>query len=53
MSFIISTLKCEDCDMDMEVAFGIVGVTQIAAHPTNCPYCGSKELVKINEIEPI
>lgn len=47
MSYIRSTLKCEGCGREMNVAFGIVGRTQIAGHPNHCPDCGSEELTKI------
>lgn len=47
MSYIMSTLKCDDCGREMNVAFGIVGMTQIAGHPKCCPWCGGEKLVKI------
>ena len=46
MSYIRSTLKCDDCGREMNVAFGVVGRTLIAAHPKNCPDCGSENLTK-------
>lgn len=48
MSFITSTLECEKCGKQMNVAFGIVGTTQIAGHPTKCPKCGSEKLKNIS-----
>lgn len=41
MSYIRSTLKCDGCGFEMNVAFGIVGRTLIAAHPECCPRCGA------------
>lgn len=49
MSFITSTLKCEKCGYEMNVAFGIVGTTQIAEHPRECPKCKSEKLSKISD----
>ena len=49
MSFITSTIKCKECGKEMNVAFGIVGDTQIAGHPTECPDCKSPHLIKISE----
>lgn len=43
----MSTLKCDDCGREMIAAFGMQGMTLIAAHPTCCPECGSERLVKI------
>lgn len=37
--------KCEDCGKVWNAAFGVVGVTQIAAPPTKCPGCGSEKIV--------
>ena len=48
MSFIQSTLKCEKCGNEMNVAFGIVGATLIASHPEKCPECGSSKLKEIS-----
>ena len=47
MSFVQSTIKCGKCGKEMNVAFGIVGTTQIAGWPEKCPDCGSKELKEI------
>ncbi len=33
----------------MNVAFGIVGTTMIAQHPTKCPECNSSRLKRISE----
>ena len=49
MSFIQSTIKCEKCGLEMNVAFGIQGMTKIAQWPKNCPDCGSSKLKKISE----
>ena len=49
MSYIRSTLKCDGCGNEMNVAFGIVGRTIIAAHPKCCPECGHTGLTKIAE----
>jgi len=48
MSFIQSTIKCEKCGYEMNVAFGIVGTTQIAGHPKECPKCKSEKLKHIS-----
>lgn len=47
MSFIQSILKCDKCEEEMNVAFGISGTTQIAAWPKRCPECKSTKLTKI------
>lgn len=39
MSYIQSTVECIDCKRQFNVAFGIVGMTQIAEWPKDCPYC--------------
>lgn len=39
--------QCVSCAKTWNAAFGVVGKTQIATPPTQCPYCGSKELMKI------
>jgi len=49
MSYIQSTLKCEDCGYEMNVAFGVVGTTLIADHPKECPECKSIKLKKISD----
>lgn len=47
MSFITYRIKCNDCGKEMNVAFGIVGTTQIAAPPTECPHCKGNSFIKI------
>jgi len=49
MSFIQSTLKCKKCGWEMNVAFGIVGTTQIAGYPDKCSECGSSQIEKISD----
>ena len=49
MSFIPSTLKCQNCGYEMNVAVGKTGARTIASHPTECPKCKSKELIKISD----
>lgn len=51
MSFIQSTIKCKKCQKEMNVAFGIVGITQIAGWPEKCPNCGADktEFERISE----
>lgn len=39
MSFIQSTVKCQECGFEMNVAFGIVNMTQIAESPKDCAKC--------------
>jgi predicted nucleic acid-binding Zn ribbon protein len=40
MSFIQSTVECTKCGKQMNVAFGIVGMTMIAdGGPKDCPDC--------------
>ena len=36
--------KCDDCGKDWNAAFGVVGMTQIAAPPKVCPYCNSPKI---------
>ena len=49
MSFIQSTIKCQKCNKEMNVAFGISGTTVIAdGGPKDCPDCHGK-LVKISD----
>lgn len=38
---------CNDCGEEWNAAFGIVGMTQIAAPPTECPKCKSKNIHKV------
>lgn len=47
MSYIQFRQKCLDCDWKWNAAFGIVGTTQIASAPTECPACGSKFITNI------
>jgi rRNA maturation endonuclease Nob1 len=47
MSYMQFQQQCEDCKKTWNAAFGIVGTTYIAQPPEVCPYCGSKNLVKI------
>ena len=47
MSYIKSQLKCGKCGLEMNVAFGIQGTTQIAGWPSKCPDCGSTDLKEI------
>ena len=39
MSYIQSVVQCTLCGKEMNVAFGIVGTTQIAEWPEDCPDC--------------
>ncbi len=39
MSYIQSRIRCDHCQRELNVAFGIVGTTQIAGWPTECPTC--------------
>lgn len=48
MSYIQSTVECTVCKKQMNVAFGIVGSTQIAGWPPDCPDCHGS-LIKIND----
>lgn len=48
MSFIQSTLKCEGCGHEMNVAFGIIGTEQVWSHPTECPKCHWPKLINIS-----
>ncbi len=49
MSYITSTIKCENCGKEMNVAFGFQGMEQIAVWPTECPVCQSTKLIKISD----
>ena len=42
-------MVCEDCDYEMNVAFGIVGTTQIAGHPTRCSNCNSLRIKNLSD----
>lgn len=49
MSFIQSTIRCNNCGKEMNVAFGIVGTTMIAdGGPKVCPDCKGP-LTKISD----
>jgi hypothetical protein len=45
MSYQCFQQRCEACGAVWNAAFGIVGITQIAAPPTKCPSCGSSKIV--------
>lgn len=47
MSYMQFQQRCQECKKEWNAAFGIVGVTQIAAPPKVCPYCKSDKLEKI------
>ena len=47
MSYMQFRQQCGDCKQQWNAAFGIVGMTQIAAPPVKCPHCGSENLSKI------
>lgn len=47
MSYIQSQIKCDNCQYEMNVAFGIVGTTQIAGWPNECPECQHTTFTKI------
>lgn len=47
MSYITSTLRCDACGLEMNVAFGVVGHTVIASHPERCPRCADENLTHI------
>lgn len=49
MSFITSTMKCEDCGWEMNVAFGVQGMTIVASHPERCSNCGSLRIKEISQ----
>ncbi len=49
MSYIKSRIRCDTCRNEMNVAFGIVGHTQIAGWPEKCPLCGGSKFTKIGE----
>lgn len=49
MSYIMSTIKCGGCSLEMNVAFGIQGTTLIAQWPKECPDCKSKDLKEISQ----
>lgn len=43
MSYIMDTIQCPECKKYMNVAFGIVGSTQVAQWPTKCAFCDNKD----------
>ena len=47
MSYIQSTIRCDHCQKEMNVAFGVVGMTQIAAWPKTCPDCQHDKFTEI------
>lgn len=47
MSFIQSRIRCDGCQKEMNVAFGIVGTSIIAQWPTECPDCKGSAFTKI------
>lgn len=47
MSYMMFQQRCKKCEAEWNAAFGIVGMTQIAAPPNECPRCGSKDMEKI------
>lgn len=47
MSYITSRIRCDNCRKEMNVAFGIIGNTQIAAWPEECPDCKGRAFTKI------
>lgn len=47
MSYIQFQQGCDDCGAHWNAAFGIVGMTQIAAPPTVCPKCKSPNIKKL------
>jgi len=50
MSYMQFQQRCKACQKSWNAAlFGIVGTTYIAQPPTECPYCGSTELEKIED----
>lgn len=46
MSYMMFRQRCKDCQATWNAAFGIVGMTQIAAPPTKCPKCQSENIEK-------
>lgn len=44
MSYQQSTVKCAECEYEMNIAFGVVGTTQIAFPPKECFKCKSKDI---------
>jgi hypothetical protein len=47
MSYLRFQQECDECKETWNAAFGIVGMTQIAAPPTKCPKCGSEKISKV------
>jgi DNA-directed RNA polymerase subunit RPC12/RpoP len=58
MSYIQSTIRCNACGKEMNVAFGIVGMSIIAEPPKVCPECNHGTFTRIadgwhaNELAP-
>lgn len=50
MSYIQFQQKCNACGESWNAALGIVGTTQIAAPPTECPKCKSSDIYKFSQI---
>jgi hypothetical protein len=46
MSYMMFQQQCGECRETWNAAFGIVGITQVAAPPRVCPHCGSDKLTK-------
>jgi len=49
MSFMTFQQVCLSCKKTWNAAFGIVGTTQIAAPPLECPHCGSTDITKFSD----
>jgi hypothetical protein len=47
MSYMMFQQQCKSCDHKWNAAFGIVGMTVIAAPPEKCPACQSTEIEKV------
>lgn len=47
MSYIQFQQRCQDCGAEWNAAFGIAGMTQIAAPPKQCPRCQSERLEQL------
>lgn len=44
MSYMQFQQRCKDCEAEWNAAFGIIGMTQIAAPPKVCPRCNSENI---------
>jgi hypothetical protein len=56
MSYIQSRIRCDHCQFEMNVAFGIVGRTIIASWPEQCPKCGFEGFTEIAgkwQVDPV